>query len=350
MRQLEIGPNSLMAAAIKIATTSIAVAMKAASAAQLAVGYSPNALKSIESSLNTLRIVLVIFTWMVGFGLILEYKTPLYVICKGLLKIARGKSNSFDRCALRKMCWHFLGALLVTVGVLGEFWIEFKQYRAEKEFSRASASERDDLKVRTTQAEAVAKGFESQISESNARAKFAEATAKQFEAQIVGAQRDAAESKQEAESERLARVKLQKELEPRRLTGAQKEKLRSLLSADPQQIMFGWCMTGSDDCQDFVNDIGDAFNKAGWKTWFGASTQNQRGIRVGLMKGSDDKLATHWVPKIRNALAEVGLSSEQAWFDPNDKTLVGGFQKNGLYIIVGQKPAIKTTMSNDSSQ
>jgi hypothetical protein len=350
MRQLETGPNSLMAADIKIATTSIAVAMKAASAAQLAVGYSPNSLESIESSLNTLRVVLVIFTWMVGFGLILEYKTPLHLICKGLLRIARGKSNSFDRCALRKMCWHFLGALLVTVGVLGEFWVEFKQYGAEKEFSRVSESERDSLKARTAQAEATAKGFDLKISESDAKAKSAEATAKGFEAQIANAQRDAAASKREAESERLARVELQRELAPRRLTGVQKEKLTALLSADPQQIMFGWCMTGADDCKDFVNDIGDAFNRAGWKTWFAASTQNKRGIRVGFMKGSDEKLAAHWVPKIRNALAKVGLSSEETWFDPNDRTLVGGFEKNVLYLIVGQKPAIKTTTANDNSQ
>lgn len=58
----------------------------------------------------------------------------------------------------------------------------------------------------------------------------AEATARQFESQIAGAQKDAAESKKEAELERLARVQLQKELEPRRLTGVQKEKLRSLLT------------------------------------------------------------------------------------------------------------------------
>jgi hypothetical protein len=229
------------------------------------------------------------------------------------------------------MCWHFLGALLVTVGVAGEFVIEYKQNGAESDFSRASAAARDEL---------------------NAKAAEAGATAKNFEAQITAAQRDAAGSKKEAESERLARVQLQKELEPRRLRGTQKEKLRALLSDDPQQIMFGWCITGSDDCQDFVNDIGDAFNKAGWKTTFGASTQNKRGIWVGFMKGSDELSAAHWVPKIRNALGNVGLSGEQTWFDPTDRTLVGGFQKNVLYLIVGQKPAIKTLAAtvNDKDQ
>lgn len=287
---------------------------------------------------------------MVGAGLILEYKTQLLFIFRGLLKVVTLKSNSFERCQLRKIIWHSLGALLVTVGVLGEFWIEFKQYGTESEFSRASAAERDELNSKTADAEKTAKGFDAKISESDAKAKSAEATAKSFEAQIADAQKAAAESKAEAESERLARVQLQKELQPRRLTVVQKEKLRSLLSADPQVIMFGWCMNGSDDCQDFVNDIGDAFTKAGWKTWFAASTENKRGIRIGFTKGSDDKLATHWVLKIRNALAEVGLSSEQAWFDPNDRTLVGGFQKNVLYLIVGQKPAVKATTTNDNSQ
>jgi len=84
------------------------------------------------------------------------------------------------------------------------------------------------------------------------------------------------------------------------------------------------------------------------ETFFGASTRNRRGIQVGFVKGSDDRLAAHWVPIIRNALSEVGLASEQTWFDPGDRTLVGGFEKNILYMIVGQKLAIKTT--DDKSQ
>ena len=58
----------------------------------------------------------------------------------------------------------------------------------------------------------------------------------------------------------------------------------------------------SDDCLDFVNDIGDVFNKAGWKTVFAASTRSKRGISVGFMKGSDERLAAHWVPKNQKRL------------------------------------------------
>ena len=114
--------------------------------------------------------------------------------------------------------------------------------------------------------------------------------------------------------------------------------------------MFGFCETGSDDCQDFVYDIGDAFSKAKWKTLFGASLRNRRGIQVGFMKGSDEALVAHWVPRIRDALSEIGFTSEKEWFDPNDKWLVGGFEKNVLYVIIGQKPAIRSGATKTDTQ
>jgi hypothetical protein len=142
-----------MVALINVAKTIAAVAMNAASAAELSAGYSPSALESAEDSLRTLRIFLVAFTWMVGVGLVLEYKTQLLFICRNLLKFVSLKSNSFDRCQLRKLVWHSLGALLVTVGVLGEFWVEFKQYGAESNFSRASAASRDELNAKASRNE-----------------------------------------------------------------------------------------------------------------------------------------------------------------------------------------------------
>lgn len=310
-------------------------------------------IESAENTLKLLRIVLVLFTSLVAIGLVLEYKAALRLIGNGLIRLIRFKSNSVERCALRKMCWHFLGALLVTVGVAGEFIVEFEQYGAENKLSRASASARDELNAKAAQAEATARGFEAQIADarrasavSQAKAAQAEATARGFEAQITDAKRAAAESQAKAAAEELARVRLQKELEPRRLTGKQKEKLRSLLSDDPQQIMFGWCLNGSDDCKDFVNDIGDAFNQAGWKTLFAPSTQYIRGIYLGFAKGSDENLVNHWVPKLRHALSAAGLASEQKWFDPGEKTLSAvGFEKNVLYLIVGPKPAIDSPAS-----
>lgn len=73
-------------------------------------------------------------------------------------------------------------------------------------------------------------------------------------------------------------------------------------------------------------------------------------MRVRYPALPDEQLASHWVQKIKNALAEVGLSSRESSFDLNDKTLGRGFQKDVLFLIAGQKPAIKTTTQNDNSQ
>jgi hypothetical protein len=109
-------------------------------------------IESSEQTLGTLRIFLVIFTSLVAIGLVLEYKTPLYLIARGLLKFVSFKSNSFDRCALRRMCWHFLGALLVTIGVAGEFVVEYEQTGAESDLSRASAEARENLNAEAARA------------------------------------------------------------------------------------------------------------------------------------------------------------------------------------------------------
>lgn len=255
-----------------------------------------------------------------------------------------------------------VGWLLIVVGVMGEFVADSfvsnadgivatfnENLLADAQRRTGIASERAASAFeRATQTEREASQENERAAKALEAAEKARTEAEGFQLKIAQANERAAEANRTAESERLARLQLEKELQPRRLTGNQKEKLRSLVSGDPQQIMFGWCLTGSDDCQDLVNDIGDAFNKAGWKTVFGSSTRNRRGIQVGFVKGSDERLAAHWVAIIRNAISEVGLASEQTWFDPDDRTLVGGFQKNVLYVIVGQKPAIKTT--DDNSQ
>ncbi len=308
-----------MLALANIPTMTAAVAIMAASAAKHSAGYLHNSIESMENSLKTLRIFLVAFTWMVGVGLVLEYKTQLLFICRGLLKVVRLKSNSFDRCQLRKLVWHSLGALLVTFGVLGEFWIEFKQYGEEGEFSRASASARADL---------------------NAKAAEADATAKGFQSQIAAAQLAAAESKKEAESEHLARVKLQKELQPRRLTSAQKEKLTSLLRNKPKNIFI---LTMGDDTEtaDLANDIGDALNKAGWKTFFSVRFSFEHGIEVGTSRESDMVVLMPAIEELKSALSAAGLSSRTTLFDPNDTHLAGRFEKNVLCLVIDHKPVIR---------
>jgi len=186
-----------------------------------------------------------------------------------------------------------VGWLLIVVGVVGEFVADSFVSRADGIIQTFDETLLADAQRKTSLAgERAAKAFEraaqtereaSQENERAANALEAAEKARQeaegFQLQIAQANERVAEANRTAESEKLARVELEKQLQPRRLTVKQKDKLRSLLSSDPQQIMFGWCMTGSDDCADLVNDIGDAFNKAGWKHFSGLQRETDEEYR-----------------------------------------------------------------------
>jgi hypothetical protein len=231
-----------------------------------------------------------------------------------------------------------VGWVLIVVGVTGEGVFEGFVSKYDAALSRVTDTVVAEAQRESANAEATAKGFDAQIAESDAKAKSAEATAKQFEAQIAGAQRDAAESKKEAEAERLARVKLQEELQPRRLTDEQRKKFAALLSDEPPQPLgVGYCGF-SIECIDFSNDIGAALKDAKWIPTFIPDTAAKYGIEVGCLKGSESPLMEHWIGKIRHALSEIGLRSQKTLFDPSDKTIAGGFQKNVLYLVIDQKP------------
>lgn len=126
--------------------------------------------EAAERALGSLRVGLIIFTSLVAIGLVLEYKTALRLIILGLWKLLTFRSTAIDRCALRRMCWHFLGAILVTVGVAGEFWIEYEQYGAENSLTRATAAERDKLNGETAQANVQARKANERAAANEAKA------------------------------------------------------------------------------------------------------------------------------------------------------------------------------------
>jgi hypothetical protein len=302
---------------------------------------------AIKADLQNIRdwyfFLLVACTGLVFLGLALEFPEIRHDFIEAIGRRSRERAYwllpSIERLeypvlSARAKVISTIGWVLIVVGVGGEGIFE----SFVSKYDGALSALNDALLSETQRETAVAL----------AQAVHADTTVKGFDLQIATAVQATAEAKKQAESERLARVELEKELEPRRLTGKQKDKLRGLLQDDPQSVVFGFCANGSDDCQDFVNDIGEAFNKAGWKTLFGASLRIKRGIQVGFMKGSDEQLVAHWVPKIRDALQGVGLKSEEERFEPNEKWLVGGFEKNVLYVIVGQKPAITAKAKADS--
>jgi hypothetical protein len=282
---------------------------------------------------------LLVATGVVALGLLFELPEIWHDSASAIRRL-RGQTTGLTEIRPSIKLLISVGWLLIVIGVVGEFIADTFVSRADGIVQTFD----ETLLVDTQRKTGVAS---ERAAEAFARAARAERDAEGFRLQIAQADERAADANRTAEVERLARVELEKQLEPRRLTTKQKKDLSDLLTNDPQTIMFGWCATGSDDCQDFVNDIGDAFKRAGWKTWFANSLQNKRGIQVGFTKDTDESLVQHWVPRIRNAFSQIGVPSEPAQFDATDRWLVGGFQKNVLYVIVGQKPAVKSTADRE---
>jgi hypothetical protein len=116
-----------------------------------------------------------------------------------------------------------------------------------------------EAQQKSAHAEATAKGFDAQRADSNAKAKSAEATAKQFEAQIASAQRDAAESKKEAETEHLARVQIEAAVAWRHLDEQAKNDIgAALASFGPRAGASMWYNASSTEAEMFADDIAGA--------------------------------------------------------------------------------------------
>jgi hypothetical protein len=223
-----------------------------------------------------------------------------------------------------------LGWILVVVGVAGEVVLDSVVSHADANLQSfndhvlaEAQKESSDALVRAASAYQRAVLAETNLAEAKRNAALAE--------------QQAAEAKSKAESERIARLQLEKDLEPRRLTTAQKEKLTNLLRDKPDPIGIMFAMDGT-EAIDFANDIGDALNKAGWQTVFGVRATSEHGIEIGSMQGSDLSVLMPEIERLKRALDAVGYSSRITMFDPNDNHSVLKFQKNGLYLLINHKP------------
>jgi hypothetical protein len=241
----------------------------------------------------------------------------------------------------------FAGWLFIVVGVAGEYVADSFVSKADGYVQTFDEILLTEAQRESAHAEATARGFDAQIAASNAKAKSAEATAKKFEATITEAQRDAAESKKEAESERLARVKLEKELQPRRLSSKQIDGLADRLkplSAKGRMNIVITSATLDAESDDFAKDFETAFKAAGWKTarvrW---NQTGERGLDVGMLP---DPTAPEQIPaafaslvqSVQIAIISEGIRCRIVPLSPDAPISLEKPEKNVLYLLVGFKP------------
>lgn len=176
-----------------------------------------------------------------------------------------------------------------------------------------------------------------QAADANDRAAEAEALAKGFEAQIATAGTDAAQAKQKAESERLARTQLENKMKPRHLTAEQQAKLASLLADTPCPIsIYNSNLDG--ESGDYADDFTAAFKAAKWQTWGPNRSRltTEHGVEIGTL-GAGGPAARLMLAKIQKAFAAVGVTARITEFRADDHQLAGRFENNVLYLIINHK-------------
>jgi hypothetical protein len=200
----------------------------------------------------------------------------------------------------------FVGWILIVVGVAGEMFAEVMISDADRNIEAFNTATLADERRETALA--------------LARAAEAELTASGFDLLIAEARKDAAESKKDAESERLARVRLQEDIAPRRLTSDERKKL-SEATAQSAGIVALIQYGGNDtEANAFGVDIATALSLAHWRPTdpmevlemregplkFGTSPQAPTGVDIEACPNEASRKAAK---SVHDGLTGLGFST-----------------------------------------
>lgn len=152
-------------------------------------------LSKFWNSLPALQWAAVISAAFLTVGAIIEYWKQLKVLVQLIGKWVFRRLSPFESCALRKLLIHALAPILVVLGIAGDFVFEGRAFILEDRQEEQSQQKIGQLGL--------------------------EASANEVKADQL--QKDAAGLHEQAEAEHLARVKLEAEIEPRRLTIGQQQ-------------------------------------------------------------------------------------------------------------------------------
>lgn len=226
-----------------------------------------------------------------------------------------------------------VGWLLIVVGVAGE-------YVADSFVSKADGFVQKFDEILLTDAQR-------QTTLANVRSSAAYERAAQAEREAAQENVRAAEALKTAESEHLARVKLQQQLAPRRLSSKQIEGLADRFRAlnEPGGIPIA-IMSAAFDAEsgDFAKDFETTFKAAGWRpTRVPWNQTGEPGLAFGMLA---DPTAPDQIPaafasllgQIRDAVISEGIPCKIVPLSPDAPISLNKPEKNVLYLLVGRKP------------
>jgi transposase len=230
--------------------------------------------------------------------------------------------------------WIQVFAVLVAIGIVGEVGFGVRHWVLNRRLVAIQHAE--DL----NQEQAIAR-FNKEAGDARRDAGAAIERAANANERAATAEQRAAEAVKRAEEERTERLKLQASLQPRRLTGAQKETLAKLLTGSAGAIAIVSTMLDGEG-SDFANDFESAFKAANWQTMrISNHISEKRGVRVGTVAGTTLPITK----QLEHALSVIGVSFENASFSVDDRSTSPWFQSGVLYLVIERKPDIKVDES-----
>jgi hypothetical protein len=260
------------------------------------------AIKALERSLDSLGVWLAAWTALVVVGLIVEFGEDLRELIV---------ERPFKWRLFRAM----VGGLLITVGVAGELFVQFKAAKVETKL-RADSHE-IEARLNKEAADANKEAADARKESANAISQAAQATrdaavarrdARSLQLETAKANESAAEANKKAEEERVARLKIEERLAPRRISAAQKAILmRDLRPLWGKKVML-FFISGDPETATFAELL------SGTLTAAGLLVETQPGMILGSVKAG----ISFTVGKNRfgdanilaNALVEAGLAEK----------------------------------------
>jgi len=177
------------------------------------------------------------------------------------------------------------------------------------------------------------------IREGYLKRELAEASAKGEEARAVAAVANerAAEANEKAETERLARIKLEAKIAPRRLSSEQRRRMVAALSASARHQFTITSRMLDTEGADFALDISAALVESNWHlVFFGKMwTRDIPGVSVGAVEGEP----LDSISPLSNALDAAGIAHQIVNIANNDTTTIPETFRRGIVtILIGSKP------------
>ena len=149
---------------------------------------------------------------------------------------------------------------------------------------------------------------------------------------IAVAQAQAAEANEKAETERLARVRIEASLAPRHLPAEHRMRLIEQLKANPGNILI-WCLAGNPESCGFAKQIADILTSSGWSV---------EAIRDAVAMGSgspprglfiqvkSERAIPVRAVKLQEALSQIGF--------PVLREIKSAYSQDTVGLVVGTKP------------